>query len=129
MQQPEAKFKAKLISLHRAAAATMSPWFTYLSPGGPGQKPGVPDLVFGDSSHGIIWVEAKMGAGVPKLRDLQPRTILSLVRCGAKVVIPCRILADAGGVSLWRMNRDGEIHLIASTAIGPALWPAIWRLP
>jgi hypothetical protein len=124
MQQPEAKFKAKIIALHRGAGR--GPWYTYLAPGGPGQKQGVPDLVFGDSTHGILWVEAKMGR--PKLRTLQRKTIMSLVQCGAKVVIPCRIDADADAVALWQMDVGGHLHLAATTSLGSMLWPAMWAL-
>jgi hypothetical protein len=128
MPQPEATFKAKLISLHRKAAGADT-WYTYLAAGGPGQKPGLPDLVFGSPGRGILWCEAKMGDGLPQLRPLQRRCIANLVRCGANVIIPSRHTRDSmSAVSLWRMTSTGSVYCAATALLGPDLWPTIWRL-
>lgn len=124
MQQPEAKFKAKLIKLHRQAAGAQA-WYTYLSPGGPGQKQGVPDLVFGDPVHGIVWVEAKIGSGLPQLRPLQRRTLTALAAANAKVIVPS--LADDGVVHLWQISASGPLRT-RRVALGAELWPAIWMV-
>lgn len=119
MRQPEAAFKAKLIKLHRDFVGG-DPWHTYLSAGGPGQRPGLPDLVFG-TAHGVVWVEAKIGAR-PKLRTLQKKTILALHRYHARVCIPCR---DGDHVHLYRPRSDGFIIYARTVTPGPDLWPAI----
>jgi hypothetical protein len=125
MRQPEAKFKSKIIDLHAQAAHL--PWHTYLSPGGPGQKPGLPDLILGSADHGIIWCEAKVGAQA-KLRTLQLKTLRSLVTVGARVVIPCLAKTDLGDVvHLYGLTPHGVLLHYRDVALGDELWPAIWE--
>lgn len=121
MRQPEAKFKEKIVELH-AADDTSDWWHTYLTPGA-GQASGLPDLIVGDSRHGLYWVEAKIGKA-PKLRPLQEKALMNLHRSRAKVVIPC---LDGDVVHLWAPGVYDFTHF-ADAALGPALWPEIWRL-
>lgn len=93
MAQPEAKFKRKLIeSFERFIPGA---WYTYLSHGGAGQKPGLNDLLFGVRNGGparpLLYVEAKMWPIA--FKSTQIPTLSTLQACGAVVRIvalhPC----------------------------------------
>jgi hypothetical protein len=129
MQQPEAKFKRKLIELH-AEAAGAGAWYSYLAAGGAGQKQGIPDLIFGDPAHGLLWVEAKRAPTrkAPQMRTLQVKTIRSLQAVGARVPILC-LEEDTGLVTLYVIAADTTLDIVRFGSLGPVgatLWPNIW---
>jgi hypothetical protein len=61
--QPEANFKRRLVASFQRHVR--EGWYTYLVKG-PGQKDGLPDLLFGQQQRDLLWVEAKMSTSKPR---------------------------------------------------------------
>lgn len=130
MPQPEAKFKHKLVqSLEQHVPGA---WYTYLSPGGAGQKPGLNDLLIGQRNGGparpLLYVEAKMYP--VSFTSTQLPTLNALQECGAEVrvvaldpssVCPRRVIVFRR-VAPWGV-RDGRVHADFKTV---SFWDFLW---
>ena len=110
--QPEAKFKRRLVTSFKKHVP--GGWYTYIVKG-PGQKDGLPDLLFGQQRSSLLWVEAKMPTG--RKRASQNLMHARLLESDQRVllVFPC----GSTKVAWSLVGRGDGLH---DDALGPVFW-------